>query len=51
MDREVFLMTQRTRTLSAAASALIDVLQSSLEHLGEEAALLHPLVRLEAVQG
>lgn len=51
MDRKVFLMTQRTRTLSAAASALIDVLQSSLERLGEEAALLHPLVRLEAVQG
>lgn len=47
IDREVFLMTQRTRILSSPARALIDVMKDCLGQNIDSPLLLHTLVRLE----
>lgn len=51
MEREVFLMTQRTRILTAPAKALIEVLYSTLDRYTQKLMLLHPLMRLETARG
>lgn len=50
IEREVFLMTQRTRILSSPARALIKALHETLGQIIERPSALHELVRLERAQ-
>lgn len=50
IEREVFLMTQRTRILSSPAKALIAVLDETLQHISILPKPLHPLVQIEAAR-
>lgn len=47
IDRTLFLMTQRTRILSFAATELIATIHETLHFADELALSLHPLVRLQ----
>lgn len=47
IDREIFLMTQRTRILSASAKALVTAIRESLKPTQLATQELNPLVRLD----